>query len=109
MPASAWIASLPLLDAATGRRTPCPPTARTASRRPAVHQSRLGHHQQDSQAKHRQLTGSLIQGGRPAPLIGPSGTQHVGCTPADRAEAKLPPPEAGGLAVALLNGPTVLL
>jgi hypothetical protein len=53
----------------------------------AVHQSRLGHHQQDSQAKHRQLTGSLIQGGRPAPLIGPSGAQHVGCTPADRAEA----------------------
>src|SRR5215469_13298835 len=102
MPASAWIASLPSTSAslpywtaATRRRTPCPPTARTASRRPAVHQSRLGHHQQDSQAKHRQLTGSLIQGGRPAPLIGPSGTQHVGCTPADRAEAKLLPPEAG--------------
>ena len=63
---SAWIASLPSTSAslpywtaATRRCTQCPPTARTASRRPAVHQSMLGHHQQDSQAKHRQLTGSF--------------------------------------------------
>src|SRR5262249_17728164 len=77
MPPSAWIASLPSTSAslpywtaATRRCTPCPLTARTASRRPAVHQSRLGHHQQNSQEKHRQLTGSLIQSGRPAPLIG---------------------------------------
>jgi len=32
----------------------------------AVHHSRLDHHQQDSQEEHRQLTGSLIQGGRPS-------------------------------------------